>query len=191
MPRQSTARRRASPTRLPEEKLSGPCFLKPFSASHARTCRRQPQHPVAKRADRAARMLDIGFPAARRVQEGDLDGYDLRGWMPERPQSCREGRSSASRGRSGTTASSGLSRVDPEEDRAGPGRRPQACLADLPMRAKADVHSRRWSWASVDCRGRRGVSGAGRWATASAARQELPLTRIQRSSGPPRLYRRR
>ena len=67
------------PHGFPEEKLSGPCFLKPFSASHARTCRRQPQHPVAKRADRAARMLDIGFPAARRVQEGDLDGYDLAG----------------------------------------------------------------------------------------------------------------
>jgi hypothetical protein len=63
---------------------------------------------------------------------------DTRG---ERPQSCREGRSSASRGRSGTTASSGLSRVDPEEDRARPGRRPQACLEDPPMRAKADVHN--------------------------------------------------
>jgi hypothetical protein len=67
------------PHGLPEEKLSGPCFLKPFSASHAWTCRRQPQHPVAKRPDRAARMLDIGFPTARRVQEGDLDGYDLAG----------------------------------------------------------------------------------------------------------------
>jgi hypothetical protein len=31
------------PHGFPEEKLSGPCFLKPFSASHARTCRRQPQ----------------------------------------------------------------------------------------------------------------------------------------------------
>src|SRR5580704_9317525 len=67
------------PHGFPEEKLSHPCFLKPFSASHAWTCRGQPHHPVAKRADRAARVLDIGFPATRRVQEGDLYGYALAG----------------------------------------------------------------------------------------------------------------
>src|SRR5271166_3403645 len=133
-------------------------------------------------------MLDIGFPTARRVQEGDLDGYDLAGGR-------LNGRNHAGKGALRLRAVVAVrrqvaeSRVDPEEDRARPGRRPQACLEDLPMRAKADVHSRRWSWASVDCRGRQGVSGADRWATASAARQVLPLTRIQRSSGPPRLCR--
>ena len=66
------------------EKRCGPCGFESFGEAEMFGRRREAQQSVAERANGAARVFDLGFAAAGMMEEGELDGDDVRGTALER-----------------------------------------------------------------------------------------------------------
>ena len=61
------------------EKRCGPCGFESFGEAEMFGRRREAQQSVAERTNGAARVIDLGFAAAGRMEEGELDGDDFAG----------------------------------------------------------------------------------------------------------------